>query len=253
MQDMGNVPGRESPTCGHPAPNTRDATQAAVPGDGYAARHDPFVYFHAVIDDPAYCTAHVVALGPPPGGPPTAAGASALPGRPAPGLAQDLRSVRTTPNLSFIVPNLCLDGHDYPCTDEPSPTSSALGDIDTFLRTWVPLIVDSPAFRQDGLLAVVFDEADGPPTGDSDACCGELPGPNSPLPGVTGPGGGRTGAVLVSPFIRPGTVSALSYDHYSLLASLEDLFGLGRLGEARTVTSTFGPDVFTQVHAHRWP
>jgi len=261
MQDMGNVPSREPSACGHPAPGTRDDTQSAVPGDGYATRHDPFVYFDSVIANPAYCAAHVVALGPPPPGAgpggssdtSTDPAAAASPGHLAPGLVQDLRSVRTTPNLSFIVPNLCLDGHDYPCTNEASPASSALGDVDTFLRTWVPLIVDSPAFRHDGLLAVVFDEADGPPTGDAGACCGELPGPNSPLPGVTGPGGGRTGAVLVSPFIRPGTLSALAYNHYSLLASLEDLFGVARLGEARTVTSTFGADVFTQVRTHRGP
>jgi phosphatidylinositol-3-phosphatase len=38
-------------------------------------------------------------------------------------------------------------------------------------------------------------------------------------PGVQGPGGGRAGAVLPSPFIRPGTVS-------------EDIFGLSHLGDA---------------------
>ena len=269
MQDMGNDPGREAPTCGHPALGSSDNTQTAVAGDGYATRHDPFVYFHAVIDNAAYCSAHVVALGRAPAAAepatsataPTSGTATAPATAPAPaptsgtapasGLAEDLRSVRTTPNLSFIVPNLCEDGHDYPCTNEPSPTSSALGDIDSFLETWVPVIVHSPAFRHDGLLAVVFDEADGPPTGDSSVCCGEVPGPDSPLPGVTGPGGGRTGALLLSPFIRPGTTSATTYDHYSLLASIEDIFGLARLGEAQNVPATFGTDVFTAVPTHR--
>ena len=247
MQDMGKVPRREAPTCGHPALGSIDNTQTAVAGDGYASRHDPFVYFHAIIDNAAYCSAHVVALG----GAPAVAEPATSGTAPAPGLVEDLRSVRTTPNLSFIVPNLCEDGHDYPCTNELSPTSGALGDIDSFLETWVPVIVHSPAFRKDGLLAVVFDEADGPPTGDSSACCGEVPGPDSPLPGVTGPGGGRTGAVLLSPFIRPGTTSAATYDHYSLLASLEDVFGLARLGEAQSVPATFGTDVFTAVPPHR--
>jgi hypothetical protein len=51
--------------------------------------------------------------------------------------------------------------------------------------------------------------------------------------------------VLLSPSIRPGTVSTVAYNHYSTLATDEDLLGLPRLGDAQTVTSTFGPDVFT--------
>jgi phospholipase C len=233
MQDMGNIPSRESSTCGHPALNAQDKTQSAVVGDGYATRHDPFVYFHSVVDNAAYCAAHVVPLG--------------APGAAPSGLAHDLQSSRTTPNLSFIVPNLCLDGHDYPCTNQTAPATSALGDMDAFLQTWVPLITHSAAFRANGLLVVTFDEATGPPSGDSSACCGELPGPNSPLPGIDGPGGGRTGAVVLSPFVQAGTVTTTGYNHYSLLGSIEGLFGLGRLGEAQTVPATFGSDVFTSL------
>ena len=43
---------------------------------------------------------------------------------------------------------------------------------------------------------VTFDEGSG-----AAACCGETSGPghpNVPLPGRTGPGGGRVGAVLLS-------------------------------------------------------
>src|SRR4029077_16652490 len=67
MQDMGNNPSRESAACGHPALEAKDETQKAEAGDGYATRHDPFVYFHSVIDNAAYCNAHVVALGSPSG------------------------------------------------------------------------------------------------------------------------------------------------------------------------------------------
>jgi hypothetical protein len=52
------------------------------------------------------------------------------------------------------------------------------------------------------------------------------------------------GAVLISPFIKPGTVSTVPYNHYSSLASWETLLGLGRLGEAASVPSIFGADVF---------
>ena len=229
MEDMGNVPTRESATCGHPSLNTQDQTQSAVAGDGYVTRHDPFVYFHSIVDDAGYCGSHVVPLGSPSG---------------TSGLAADLQSVSTTPNLSFITPDLCDDGHDFPCTNEQSG-ASALANIDNFLSTWVPMITNSAAFKQDGLLVINFDESGGPQS-DSSACCGEGPGPDSPLPGITGLGGGRVGAVLLSPFIAPGTVSNVAYNHYSLLASIEDYFGLQRLGYAATIPSTFGSDVFTQ-------
>jgi hypothetical protein len=236
-QDMGNDPNRETAACGHPALGSRDQTQDAVEGDGYATRHDPFVYFHSVIDDQTYCDEHVVALGSPSGEMPPAA----LKGET--GLASDLRSAGRTPSFSFITPNLCEDGHDYPCKNEPSG-HSALADIDRFLETWVPKITGSPAFQKNGLLEITFDESDGPQS-DSSSCCEETPGPGSPLPGITGPGGGRIGAVLISPFIEPGTISTTPYNHYSSLASFESLLGLPRLADAASVPSTFGADVFT--------
>jgi phosphatidylinositol-3-phosphatase len=233
-EDMGNDPNREAAACGHPALNANDETQKAEPGDGYATRHDPFVYFHSVIDEVGYCDKHVVALGAADGTMP----ADALRGET--GLATDLATRTRTPRLSFITPNLCNDGHDFPCTNQASG-ASALADIDSFLETWVPKITASQAFREDGLLEIAFDEG---PNSDASACCGELPGPGSPLPGITGPGGGRVGAVLLSRFIRPGTVSTVSYNHYSSLATWESLFGLGRLADAAG-PQPFGADVFT--------
>jgi hypothetical protein len=236
-QDMGNDPNREEAACGHPALNTKDETQDAVEGDGYATRHDPFVYFHSVIDNQPYCDEHVVAMGSPTGAMP----AAALRGET--GLATDLKRTATTPTFSFITPNLCNDGHDYPCTNQPSGPS-ALADIDSFLETWVPKITSSPAFRQNGLLEITFDESDGAQS-DASSCCEEIPGPGSPLPGITGPGGGRIGAVLISPFIKPGTVSTTPYNHYSSLATFESLLSLPRLADAASVSQIFGADIFT--------
>jgi hypothetical protein len=88
----------------------------------------------------------------------------------------------------------------------------------------------------------VFDEA---ANSETTACCEEMPGPSSPEPGITGPGGGRTGALLLSPFIKPGTVSTTPYNHYSSLASWESLLGVARLADAASVPATFGADVFT--------
>jgi phosphatidylinositol-3-phosphatase len=219
MEDMGATPSRESATCGHPALNSQDKTQSATVGDQYAARHDPFVYFHSITDSPS-CGAHVV---------------------PLTRLTGDLATASSTPALSYITPNLCHDGHDSPCVDgQPGGLVSA----DAFLETWVPRIMASPAFRRDGLLIITFDESDGPQE-DASACCGETAGPNSPLPGITGPGGGRIGAVVLGPSVKPGSRTARTYNHYSLLGSIEDLFGLPHLGYAATVTHRFGDDVYT--------
>lgn len=219
MEDMGADPARESSTCGHVPVGARDHTNKATRQDQYANKHDPFVYFHSIIDDPARCAAHVVNLD---------------------ALSHDLRDVATTPNFAFITPSLCHDGHDAPCVNgEPGGLISA----DKFLRTWVPRILASPAFKRDGLLIVTFDEGT-----DGAACCGEVGLPGGPAPGQWGPGGGRIGAVLLSPFIAQGTVSSTAYNHYSLLRSVEDIFGLPHLGYAAAPQlRSFGSDVFTAM------
>jgi phosphatidylinositol-3-phosphatase len=237
MEDMGNIKSRESAACGHPAVGAKDETQTAATGDGYTTRHDPFVYFHSVIDEPTYCNKHVVALGSPTGAMPE----GALKGET--GLATDLSTFAKTPNFVFVTPDLCDDGHDSPCKNEAGG-ATALASIDTFLETWVPKITGSEAFKRNGLLEVVFDEAG---NSETTSCCGEEAGPDSPFPGVTGPGGGRVGAVLISPFIRAGTVSSVEYNHYSSLASWETLFGLSKLADAAKITTTFGADVFTNA------
>jgi len=89
------------------------------------------------------------------------------------------------------------------------PLPGGLAQADAFLAQWVPKIMAAPAYRDGGLIVVTFDEGS-----DSAACCGEASGfgpdhPNVPLPGKNGPGGGRIGAVLLSPLIRPGTVSTV--------------------------------------------
>jgi hypothetical protein len=50
----------------------------------------------------------------------------------------------------------------------------------------------------------------------------------------------------LSRFIKPGTVSNVPYNHYSLLRSIEDVFGLRHLGYAgQPGLASFGRDVFT--------
>jgi phosphatidylinositol-3-phosphatase len=250
MEDMGNDPTREAANCGHPSVGGSDSSFTAEPADGYATRHDPFVYFHSIIGNTDVntpeCNQNVVPLGDTSGNLP----ATVLPG--TTGLVTDLQSVATTPNFTFIAPNLCDDGHDYHCINTTGAGvggGSSVGDINQWLETWVPIITSSPAFKQDGLLEITFDEAEQGPIGvDGTACCGETPGPanNSGGNGIDGPGGGKVGAVLISPFITPGAVApkTTDYNHYSSLASIEDLFGLPHLGEAQTVTTNFDKHIY---------
>ena len=217
MEDMGKDPAREAAECGHVPIGAKDITNHATPDDQYADKHNPFVYFHSIIDDVPRCRAHVVNLDV---------------------LRGDLIAAHSTPNYVYITPNLCHDGHDAPCRNgEPGGLVSA----DAFLREWVPRIVGSPAFEQDGVLVITFDEG----MLDSSACCGERDLPGGKPAGLDGPGGGRIGALLLSPAIRPGTQSDVPYNHYSLLRWTEDVFGVPHLGYAAVSgLAVFGDDVF---------
>ena len=257
MEDLGTDPTRARATCGYPTLNARDRTQSsrapslALPnGDMYAVRHNPFVYFHSIIDSPD-CDTQVVNLNQ---------------------LENDLKAIDTTANFTWITPGMCHGGHDTPCVNgEPGGLASA----DAFLQKWVPLITASPAFKRDGLLVITFDQ--GAPTSSfspdgktqtyvfaGEACCDQQPGPNVIFP-ITQSfpkeltrlpydietitqrhGGGRVGAVMLSPFIKPGTVSDTPYNHYALLRTLEDLFAVGGyLGYAgQEGLKAIGNDVF---------
>jgi len=220
MEDIANSP-TEPKTCRHPEIGAGDTTLVARDGDQYATRHDPFVYFHSIIDSPS-CNTNVVGLD---------------------ALSADLAHAKKTPNLVYITPNLCNDGHDAPCVDgQPGGLVSA----DAFLKQWVPKILASRAFKNDGMLVVTFDEAE---IGkDSSDCCGPTPAPNVTQPGLNGPGGGRVGAVVVSQFVKPGTTNATPYNHYSLLCSMEDAFRVPRLGLAgRPGLQCFGKDVYAKA------
>jgi hypothetical protein len=72
--------------------------------------------------------------------------------------------------------------------------------------------------------------------------------PNTPSNGGSGNGGGRIGAVLLSRYIKPGSVNATPYNHYSLLRSTEDLFGLPHLAFAANAgLKPFDADVFNET------
>jgi phosphatidylinositol-3-phosphatase len=170
------------------------AEETPAPG-GYSAVLNPFVYFHTLLDL-GECAANDV---------------------PLPELEKDLRKTDKTANFSYISPNLCNAGATPGQCAEGAPDGAAAADA--WLSTWVPKILKSPAFKADGLLVLTF------------GAVNPVPNPDPTQP-PTPPTSLKTGALLVSPFITPGSTDATKYDPYTLLATYEDLFGLNRLGEA---------------------
>jgi hypothetical protein len=77
-------------------------------------------------------------------------------------------------------------------------------------------------------------------------------------------GGGDTGSVLISPYIRPHTTSTVFYNHYSWLRTIEDLFAVGRAFKgldgqghigyaAQRGLAPFGADVFNHPQGRPTP
>jgi hypothetical protein len=288
-EDMGDVPSRDYGTldpfggtdCAHPIIGGIDNSNGAAADDQYATRHNPFVYFHSVIDDVARCSDHVVPLGK------LTVGSGWRPDRFEGHLYEDLHRTETTPNFMFVTPNLCNDGHDATCAgpnvegtkDASGKNAGGLVAADLWLKHWMPMIFSSPAYRSGRMLVVLtFDESG---LRDARACgsanqadCRAPSGPNVTNFGFSSvlalfglqtppsgpnvyPGGGQIGAVLFNTrFIHPGTVNtAGNYNHFSALRSYEDLLGIhdggddgfGHLGFAGAPNlRPFGADVFNR-------
>jgi hypothetical protein len=188
------------------------------------------MYFKSIIDKPSLCDSHVLSLRP---------------------LKHDLKSKKTTPDLNYVIPNTCADGHDAPHCQDGS--KGGIQRPNQFLKKWIPRIEHSPAYKKDGAILITFDESGHDE--DAGACCGEVSGlgyddpshPNMNEPGLYGPGGGKVGAVVLSKFIKPGTVDNTPYNHFSQLKSWEAAFGLHHLGDAKQPqVHAFGSDVFTK-------
>ena len=108
-------------------------------------------------------------------------------------LDQDLQSAAGLPNYAFISPNMCHDTHNCP-----------IGTGDDWLSREVPRILASPAFTtQNSLLVVTWDEGS-----DHD---------------------NRVATVFAGPAARRGFTSHAAYSHYSLLHTIEDVWGLAPL------------------------
>jgi len=108
-------------------------------------------------------------------------------------LGQDLQSASTLPDYSFISPDMCNDTHDC-----------SIGTGDDWLAREVPRILGSPAFTaQNSLLVLTWDE------GSKDD--------------------NRVATVFAGPAARKHFTSNAAYSHYSLLHTIEDVWGLSPL------------------------
>jgi hypothetical protein len=113
---------------------------------------------------------------------------------------------RQLPDFAWVSPNLCEDAH-----------SCGFALADSYLRQLVPRLLAQ--LGPGGLLAITFDE------GTSNAgCCGNA-------------SGGRIATILLGPGVRAGARLRRPYSQYSLLATIEDRFGLPRLRNARSASA----------------
>jgi hypothetical protein len=205
-------------SCRHPALGSDDPNQQPTPTDSYVTWRNPFVYFHSILDGPE-CAEADVGL---------------------PQLSKDLQGkAEKFPALAYIAPSACHKGDEEPC-EEGAPTG--LAATEEFLKAVVPEIQESFAYKDAGMIVITSAQApqggEGP---DTSACCltpdyPNLLAPESEEP-ATGPvkktgGGGRVGALLLSPLVEAGTSSETYFNHFSLLVTIEELFGLERIGYA---------------------
>jgi len=157
----------------------------------YAPKHNPMVYFDDVTNtnnaNSANCIAHV---------------------KPYTQLATDLNG-NSVARYNFITPNLCDDMHG--ATGCPADLIAA---GDTWLSQNVPTILNSSAYKNGGVLFIVWDEGS-----TSAGCCTDAAGGHIPL-------------LVISPLGKPAFKSTTPETHYSLLRTIEDSWSLPRLNGA---------------------
>lgn len=125
IEDMGKA------ACPHPNSDAPDVAPLPGAGPQYATHHNPFIYFHSLLDIGG-CAGSDVSLE---------------------HLPADLHSASSTPAFSFIAPRACDDAAVSTC---PDGKPAGLAGEDAFLHTWVPQVLRSPAYKHDGVLIITF-------------------------------------------------------------------------------------------------
>ena len=156
----------------------------------YAEKHNPFIFFSDIATNPKRM-ANIRPLGTPD---------SILP---------ILADERSAPQFLYVVPDLCHDMHGAPqCRNKDALYKTS----DEYVSALIANIVRSPAFTANSALLVTWDEGS-----TNMACCG------------LASGGGRVATIVIRK--HPSVFrSNVSYNHYSLLATLQAVWGLPRIG-----------------------
>jgi hypothetical protein len=129
-------------------------------------------------------------------------------------LNDDLHS-GTLPRFVWVTPNLCNDMHDC---------GVATGD--DFLARTVPSLLDG--LGADGVLLLTWDEGIS-----NDGCCEKA-------------AGGRIVTIVAGPGAEQGFASGKPHDHYSVLRTIEEAFGLPLLGDAACACSASMSEFFAR-------
>jgi phospholipase C len=174
----------------------------------YASKHSGFLNFAAVQADPARAR-HIVDFGQ---------------------LDADLAAGRL-PSFALIVPNQCdemhgLHGPGVPADCDGANTAALIRRGDQVAGDLVRRIQASAAWRSAGRVAIVitFDEGAGRTR---EGCCAVTPDAASNF------GGGHIPTVVITNHGPRGVRDPTPYNHYSLLRTIEDAFGLAEhLGHA---------------------
>jgi phospholipase C len=171
----------------------------------YAAKHNGFVTFKTVRDDPKRAT-KLVGFGV---------------------LEHDI-AAGTLPNFAHIVPNQCNDmhglkGHDVSADCTGKNSAGLVARADRVLGRIVGKIMQSPMWRSgdNNAIVITFDENDDDKVSTHpNGCCGF--GSENP----SNPGGGWIPTIVIANHGVRKFVDPTSYNHYSLLRTIEDAFGI---------------------------
>lgn len=126
------------------------------------------------------------------------------------------------PNFSFIIPNVNHDGHDCPTGPSGCTDAQKLATADSWLKSNIAPLLSNPAFQQDGILIIVFDESV-----DSD----------------TAHGGGHIAAIVIGPGVKKGSKSTALYQHQNVLRTVLDGLGVSTYPGAAATAADMG-DLF---------
>ncbi len=134
----------------------------------------------------------------------------------------------TVPDYSWISPDQCHDMHGRAATpSDPcdfSQEQSLIATGDAFLSATVSAIMSSRAWTGNSVIFITWDESDFTGTGplgfgDTSGCC-DSPSDN---------GGGHVLTLVISHSDHSARTSNVAYNHFSMLATIEDGWKLGCL------------------------